>query len=399
MSISSTSRKAGPYTGNGSTTVLPFSFKVFTSADVRVVRTDLAGVESDLTLTTDYTVTLNADQDSNPGGTVNLVTAAASGFLTTITSEVDDLQPLVLTNAGGFYPSVINTALDRLTIMVQQVAEKVGRAVKVNISSSVSPDDLVASLQTAAADATVAAVEAEASAALAAASAASIPSMMGGADTVLVINPTNNGWLYKTATQMRTFLGLGTAAQSNTGDFQAADADIPTVAASQAEMEAGTETALRSMSPLRVRQAINAANPTSMIRVHTANGYGSTGTKIRRFSTVVVSQGSDITRNDSADTGTYFSINTNGVYSVTYSDNFSTASTAAIVLNDSSPSAAIGSLPASDLLALDTGSASGHSANLSWCGYLVAGSNIYPHTDGVAALSNSTSSMTVSRVG
>ena len=41
-------------------------------------------------------------------------------------------------------------------------------------------------------------------------------------------------------------------------DVQAFDADIPTVAASQAEMEAGTETALRSMSPQRVKQAIDA---------------------------------------------------------------------------------------------------------------------------------------------
>jgi hypothetical protein len=39
---------------------------------------------------------------------------------------------------------------------------------------------------------------------------------------------------------------------------QAYDADIPTVAASQVEMEAGTEVALRSMSPLRVKQAIDA---------------------------------------------------------------------------------------------------------------------------------------------
>lgn len=39
---------------------------------------------------------------------------------------------------------------------------------------------------------------------------------------------------------------------------QGYDADIPTVSASQAEMEAGTETALRSMSPLRVKQAIDA---------------------------------------------------------------------------------------------------------------------------------------------
>ena len=37
---------------------------------------------------------------------------------------------------------------------------------------------------------------------------------------------------------------------------QGYDADIPTVAASQAEMEAGIEANLRSMSPLRVMQAI-----------------------------------------------------------------------------------------------------------------------------------------------
>lgn len=39
-------------------------------------------------------------------------------------------------------------------------------------------------------------------------------------------------------------------------DVQAYDADIPTVPATQAEMEAGAEAALRSMSPLRVKQAI-----------------------------------------------------------------------------------------------------------------------------------------------
>jgi hypothetical protein len=40
--------------------------------------------------------------------------------------------------------------------------------------------------------------------------------------------------------------------------YQPLDADIPTVSASQAEMEAGTQSALRSMSPLRIAQAIAA---------------------------------------------------------------------------------------------------------------------------------------------
>ena len=134
MSISSTARKAGPYNGNGITVAFPFAFKVFSAADVLVVKTTPAAVESTLVLTTDYTVSLNADQDSNPGGTVTAVSAPASGTLLTITSAVENLQPVSLSNNGGFYPKVINDALDRLTILVQQVAEKSGRALTLPIS-------------------------------------------------------------------------------------------------------------------------------------------------------------------------------------------------------------------------------------------------------------------------
>jgi len=52
---------------------------------------------------------------------------------------------------------------------------------------------------------------------------------------------------------------LGAGAIGTT--VQAYDADIPTVSASQAEMEAGTEVALRSMSPSRIKQAILALTP------------------------------------------------------------------------------------------------------------------------------------------
>lgn len=71
----------------------------------------------------------------------------------------------------------------------------------------------------------------------------------GGTDVAVA----DGGTGASTAAAARTNLGLviGT-------DVQAFDADIPTVAASQAEMEAGTEAALRSMSPLRVSQAIAA---------------------------------------------------------------------------------------------------------------------------------------------
>jgi hypothetical protein len=138
LAISSSTRKAGPFLGNDATTVFPFAFKVFTSADLRVVRTNALGVESDLVLDTDYTVTLNSNQDNDPGGTVTRATALPTGERLTITSDVEALQPLVLTNNGGFYPRVINDAFDKITIIAQQLIEQVGRSLKLPISSSAS---------------------------------------------------------------------------------------------------------------------------------------------------------------------------------------------------------------------------------------------------------------------
>lgn len=146
MSISSTSRKAGPYSGNDVATAFAFAFKVFSAADVLVVFTSAIDVETDLTLGTDYTVTLNSNQDSNPGGTVTLPAALVTGTKLTITSDLSNLQPVTLTNNGGFYPTVINDALDRATIQIQQLAEGVSRAVKTDISSAQTADYLLNSI-------------------------------------------------------------------------------------------------------------------------------------------------------------------------------------------------------------------------------------------------------------
>lgn len=144
MSISSATRKAGPYTGNGSTTAFPFAFKVFAASDLLVVRTDPSAIESTLVLGTDYSATLNSNQDANPGGVVTLFAAPLAAYLLTIASAVKNLQPVTLTNQGGFYPKVINDALDRATIQIQQLSEEVGRAFKVPISSSGAAGNTVA---------------------------------------------------------------------------------------------------------------------------------------------------------------------------------------------------------------------------------------------------------------
>lgn len=134
--------KAGPSQGNGVTTVFPFTFKVFTTADILVTYLDASGVESVLVLTTNYTVSLNADQNTSPGGSVTLLVAPATGTYITLTSQLANTQTLALTNSGGFYPESINNALDRTVIQIQQLAEQASRAIKFPVSDITSNPNL-----------------------------------------------------------------------------------------------------------------------------------------------------------------------------------------------------------------------------------------------------------------
>ncbi len=146
MTISSTSRRAGPYTGNGITQSFPFDFKVFGVNDLLVVTANISGVETVLSRPFGYTVTLNPDQNSSPGGTINLPSPLPVGHLLVATSAVPLLQETDITNQGGFYPEVVESAFDRLTILIQQVNERVDRAAVLPITSSSTAEDLIAAI-------------------------------------------------------------------------------------------------------------------------------------------------------------------------------------------------------------------------------------------------------------
>lgn len=143
MTISSQIRTA-TIIGNGSATGGPFTFKVFAGADLIGVETDTDGVDRSLVYGTDFNVTLNADQNASPGGTINYLIAGVgpsiipSGYTLTFTSALANLQPVALTNAGGFFPKVINDALDRLTILVQQLVRGVNASLKFPLSDGTS---------------------------------------------------------------------------------------------------------------------------------------------------------------------------------------------------------------------------------------------------------------------
>ncbi|WP_323026530.1 hypothetical protein [Castellaniella sp.] len=157
MTISSDVRKAGPFDGNDATTVFPYAFVVFSTAELLVIHTDSAGVESALTSGSDYTATMNPDQNSSPGGDVTLPAPLPTDEKITITSALAYLQTLDLANQGGFYPDVIERALDRIVVLCQQNAEQLSRSIKIGISDDTPADEYRDSLLQAARDAVAAA--------------------------------------------------------------------------------------------------------------------------------------------------------------------------------------------------------------------------------------------------
>jgi hypothetical protein len=139
MTISSTTRKAGPFNGNDVTTSFPFTFKVFAAADLRVVLTDSAGAESDLVLDSDYSITLNPDQDASPGGSITyplIGDPLATGEKLTAVGNIEALQPTDITNGGGFYPQVIENMSDRAVMLIQQLAEELDRTIRISVSDA-----------------------------------------------------------------------------------------------------------------------------------------------------------------------------------------------------------------------------------------------------------------------
>lgn len=156
MTVASTLRRAGPYTGNGATREFAFTFKVFEAKDLSVYRsTDTA--EELLVLDTDYSVELAVDQDNSPGGKVVLKEPLEDGRRLAIISTVAYDQQSVFTNKGGFYPKTLNLVNDKTVILIQQLLEQVSRALITDPTDTITPRQLRDKLLAAVDDAVAAA--------------------------------------------------------------------------------------------------------------------------------------------------------------------------------------------------------------------------------------------------
>lgn len=137
MSLSSLTQKV-TYSCNGSTTTFPFTFPIVTDDDLQVVLTDSGGTETVLTKTSNYTVTGQNSQFDN-GGNVNTVSYASgseaayaypSGYTLTIYRQMPLTQELDFVESMATLYESFEDGLDKLTMIVQQLNERISGAIR-----------------------------------------------------------------------------------------------------------------------------------------------------------------------------------------------------------------------------------------------------------------------------
>lgn len=144
MTVSNTVVK-NVYAGNGSTTVFPYTFALNTDDGqyVKVIITDDTGQENE---TTDFSINTTTREVTYP---VIAQDPLPTGYKITLHRVVPSVQELNLESQGPFYAEDIEKGLDRIVMMVQQVNEAVDRSVKMDISSTMTPEEFIADIKNA----------------------------------------------------------------------------------------------------------------------------------------------------------------------------------------------------------------------------------------------------------
>ena len=111
------------FTGNTGTGPYAFTFNILTSSDIAVFKGT-----TELTLTTDYSVSIN----SNGTGSITLVVALIASDVLTIIGGRELSRTTDFVTAGDLLASSLNEQLDSNVIMTQQLDEKLNRGLYVN---------------------------------------------------------------------------------------------------------------------------------------------------------------------------------------------------------------------------------------------------------------------------
>jgi len=142
MTISTTTIK-NSYSGNGSTSVFNYTFKITDEDHIQVIIRSASGTETTKTKTTHYTV---SGVNNSGGGQVTFT----SGNIPTNTEtvvlrrETPQTQGLDLIENDPMPADNIENAFDKVTLIAQELQEQINRSIKVSKTSTITNPELTA---------------------------------------------------------------------------------------------------------------------------------------------------------------------------------------------------------------------------------------------------------------
>lgn len=134
---------SGPYLTNGSVTNFPFDFSVAAygassvSDMLEVTLTHIAtGVDTILAPSSDYSVNVNGDQASTPGGSITTVSTYPTGSAVRIRLIPPFKQSTSLQNNGPYNAGVVEQQFDYVQRQLNYLKERVGRGYSVPVGET-----------------------------------------------------------------------------------------------------------------------------------------------------------------------------------------------------------------------------------------------------------------------
>ena len=141
MSVYTSNSKAGPYIADGDQRMFPFNFAYFEDAHVSVYRGEVKIPQDEYLV--ERPAGYNPETGDIEGGSIVFFKPPTGGTRITILREVPATQETDIQNSTAFYPEIMEDGLDKLTMLCQQIAEVLGRCVKVDVGSTTKPEDLI----------------------------------------------------------------------------------------------------------------------------------------------------------------------------------------------------------------------------------------------------------------
>jgi hypothetical protein len=136
MPVTATTNKVS-YSCDGSLQVFTFSFPINAESEIQVRIRDAAGDETLLTLTTDYTLS-KASDSWDSGGYVTTVATYAAGNEIHIRRVVTADQQTDYVENDAFSAESHEAAIDKLTMLIQQLDEMIERAILLKATTGYS---------------------------------------------------------------------------------------------------------------------------------------------------------------------------------------------------------------------------------------------------------------------